>query len=441
MRKIQLLLLSFILLWNSAIAYAGPREDYEEAYALYIAAATSVAAYNDRIGELTGRYLEQDGWHIDHYVQPQSRSGARFLLAKKESEPGKYLYVLAIVGTETAGDMKINLKFDKVYFAGTTAEEFALNAAKKDVARTEPQVHKGFVEFIDSGPSAVLRNAANTSLLLPDLLHMNPNDKLYLTGHSLGGAAATLAGARLLSLGTQPEQLQIITFGAPAVGNDAFAAAYAPVLPLTRVVIAGDPVTGVLQTLVGGYKQFGREITWEKPATIDEPHRITGYVDAALKNYYDKRQLARQAGVKIADPVAKKALNPGRVYIAPLQNNLPAAITGDFWYMREALVDEYRKTLPDCLIIDKTGTGNWREEALAAGCQWVIVPEISGSRLKEQKDSYLLTFNQLVLDADTGVAVDAAIFSTRTYNLTPLEAFIHTFKGINAHQTTWLKDR
>ena len=270
---------------------------------------------------------------------------------------------------------------------------------------------------------------------------MNPNDKLYLTGHSLGGAAATLAGARLLSLGTQPEQLQIITFGAPAVGNDAFAAAYTPVLPLTRVVIAGDPVTGVLQTLVGGYKQFGREITWEKPATIDEPHRITGYVDAALKNYYDKRQLARQAGVKIADPVAKKALNPGRVYIAPLQNNLPAAITGDFWYMREALVDEYRKTLPDCLIIDKAGTGNWREEALAAGCQWVIVPEISGSRLKEQKDSYLLTFNQLVLDAGTGVAVDAAIFSTRTYNLTPLEAFIHTFKGINAHQTTWLKDR
>lgn len=440
MRKIQLLLLSVILLWHSAIGYAGPREDYEEARALYIAAAASVAAYDDRVGELASRYLAQEGWHIDHYVQPQSRSGVRFLLAKKENEPGKYLYVMAIVGTETTGDMKINLKFDKVYFAGATAEEFARNAAKKEPARTDPQVHKGFNEFIESGPSAVLRNADNTPLLLPDLLHMNPNDKLYLTGHSLGGAAATLAGARLLSLGTKPEQLQVITFGAPAVGNEAFAAAYGPALPLTRVVIAGDPVTGVLQTLVGGYKQFGREITWSKPATIDDPHKITGYVDAALKNYYDKRQLARQAGVSIAEPAVKQTVNPGRVYIAPMQNNLPAALTDDFWYMREALVDEYRKTLPDCLIIDEAGTGNWREEAVAAGCRWVIVPEVSGTRLKEQKNSYLITFNQTVFDAATGVAVDAAIFSTRTYNITPLEAFIHTFRGISAHQAAWLKD-
>ncbi|QDR81513.1 lipase family protein [Sporomusa termitida] len=441
MRKIQLLLLSVILFWSSAIGYAGPREDYEEAHALYIAAAASVAAYHDRVGELASRYLEQEGWHIDHYVQPGSRSGARFLLAKKENEPGKNLYVLAIVGTETTDDMKINLKFDKVYFAGSTAEEFALNAANKNPPRTAPQVHKGFNEFIQSGPSAVLRNAENTPLMLPDLLHMNPNDKLYLTGHSLGGAAATLAGARLLNLGTKAKQLQVITFGAPAIGNDAFAAAYTPILPLTRVVIDGDPVTGVLQTLVGGYKQFGREIIWQKPATINDPHKITGYVDAALKNYYDKRQLARQAGVSIAEPVAKKAANPGRVYIAPMKDNLPAALADDFWYMREALMDEYRKTLPDCLITAETSTGNWREEAVAAGCQWIIVPEVTGIRLKEQKDSYLITFHQIVLDANTGAAVDAAIFSTRTYNLTPLEAFIHTFRGINAHQATWLKER
>ncbi|HWR45452.1 lipase family protein [Sporomusa sp.] len=440
MRRILIFLLSYMLLCNSAIGHAGPKEDYEEAYALYIAAGASVAAYNDRIGELASRYLEQDGWHIDHYVQPQKHTGARFLLAKKESEPGKYLYVLAIVGTETPGDMKINLKVDKVYFSGSSAEEFAANAAKRKLPNTSPQVHRGFNEFIQAGPAAILRNAHDAPLLLPDLLRMNHDDKLYLTGHSLGGAAATLAGARLLSLGIKPEQIKVITFGAPAVGNAAFAAKFEPILPLTRVVMSGDPVTGVLQTLVGGYKQFGREITWNMPVTTDDPHKITGYVDSALKNYYDKRKLALQAGVKLAGPAAEKQTSQGRVYIAPMQNNLPDTLASDFWYMREALVDEYRKTLPDCLLVDKNGTGSWQEQAIAAGCQWVIVPEVSGIRLKDKKNTYLITFHQTVYNVNTGAAVDAAVFSTGTYNITPLEAFIHTFKGISAHQTTWLKE-
>ncbi|HWR08481.1 lipase family protein [Sporomusa sp.] len=439
MKRILLLLLSYMLLWNSTIGYTGPREDYEEAHALYIAAAASVAAYNDRIGELASRYLEQDGWHIDHYFQPPEHSGARFLLAKKESAPGKYLYVLAIVGTETTSDMKSNLKFDKIYFSGSNAEEFAANAGKKALSKTDPQVHRGFNQFIQAGPAAILHNSQNAPLMFPDLLRMNPDDKLYLTGHSLGGAAATLAGARLLSMGINPEQIKVITFGAPAVGNAAFANKFEPILPLTRVVIDGDPVTGVLQTLVGGYQQFGREINWSMPATTEDPHKITSYVDSAVKNYYDKRQQARQAGVKLSDPAAKRPASPGRVYIAPMKNNLTGSLANDFWYMREALMDEYNKTLPDCLIVDGNETGNWLEQASAAGCRWVIVPEVNGVRLKEQKNAYRITFQQTVYNVSTGAVVDAAVFSSGTYNLTPLEAFIHTFKGVNAHQTTWLE--
>jgi len=433
MKKLVIFLLSFMLLWSPFLAYAGPIEEYEEAYKLYITVGASVAAYNGRIGELVNHYLEQDGWQIDHYIQPQGHTGARFLVAKKDLSNNTPLYVLAIVGTETNGDRKTDLKFDKVYFAGSNAEEFAANAAKKDVPSTEPKVHRGFYEFVQSGPSAILRNSHHAPLSLTKLLMADNSSKLYLTGHSLGGAAATLLGARLISMGIHPEQIEVITFGAPAVGNAAFAAKFEPTLHLTRVVNSGDPVTGVLQTLVGGYKQFGREIKWPTPDTIDEPHQLIGYVDSVLKNYYKKRSQAIAAGMELPTPAAAKQANHGRVYIFPLQNNLPTSLTTDFWYMHEALDDEYRQTLPDSVTADGPAVAAWREAATASGCRWAIVSEVSAVRIKQEKNIYYIILNQTVYDVATSAIVGTATFSTGTYNLTPLEAFIHVFKGMSPH--------
>jgi hypothetical protein len=408
--------------------YAGPKEDYEEAYKLYLTAAASTAAYSGRIGELANRYLEQDGWQIDHYVQSQGHTGARYLIAQKEGIP---YYLVAIVGTENDRDIETDLKIDKVYFAGSNAEEFAANAAKKDIPGTEPKVHRGFNQFVQSGLSAVLRNPRQVSLSIPDLLLSDQTRKLYLTGHSLGGAAATLAGARLLSVGINPEQLEVITFGAPAVGNDAFATKFSPTLHLTRVVSSGDIITGVLQTLVGGYRQFGREIKWRPPATVDDAHQLIGYIDSAIKNYYDKRRLAVAAGMQLPAPSADKQKNPGRVYIAPLGNNLPVGLMEDFLYMQEALQDEYQQTLPD--YVTANAQTDWREAASASGCRWAIVSDVSAMRVKQQKNTYYITLTQTLYDVTAGTATTTATFSTATYNLTPLEAFIHTFKGMHAH--------
>ena len=49
--------------------------------------------------------------------------------------------------------------------------------------------------------------------------------------------------------------------------------------------------------MVGGYKQFGREILWELSAAAANPHQMTEYGDMAIKNYYDKREQAIQDGV------------------------------------------------------------------------------------------------------------------------------------------------
>ncbi|MEN6565984.1 MAG: hypothetical protein ABFC57_06755, partial [Veillonellales bacterium] len=435
-RLLLLLLVAGVLVCIPIISFAGPKEDYEQAYKIYLAAGASAAAYSDRLGDLANRYMEQDGWQIDHYIQVQGHTGARYLIARKEGIP---YYIVAIVGTENKRDIKTDLNVGKVYFAGSTPAEFAANAAKKDIPDTEPKVHRGFNEFIQAGPSAVLQNSQHTPISLPSLLTADKSRKLYLTGHSLGGAAATLAGARLLSIGISPEQMEIITFGAPAVGNAAFAAKFGPNLPLTRVVNSGDPVTGVLQTMVGSYQQFGREIKWYPPDTIDDAHRLTSYMDAAIKNYYDKRRQAIEAGMELPAPTAAKQTANGRVYIVPLRNNLPSDLTTDFWYMQEALQDEYRQTLPDYVTANsQTVPAAWQEEATASGCRWALTSEVSAIRVKQEKNTYYITVTQTVYDVATGTAVDTATYSTGTYNLTPLEAFIHAFKDMSAHQNSWL---
>lgn len=122
MKKLVLFLFSFTLLLYPFFVHADPREDYEEAYKLYIAAGASGAAYSDRIGELATRYLAQGGWQIDHYVQAQGHTGARFLIAKKEHPGDAPEYLIAIVGTENNKDLKTDLKVDKIYFAGSNTD-------------------------------------------------------------------------------------------------------------------------------------------------------------------------------------------------------------------------------------------------------------------------------------------------------------------------------
>nr|WP_092073206.1 lipase family protein [Dendrosporobacter quercicolus]NSL48738.1 lipase family protein [Dendrosporobacter quercicolus DSM 1736]SDM55617.1 Lipase (class 3) [Dendrosporobacter quercicolus] len=432
MKRLLALSFSLLLVVMPVRGLAGPQEEYETAYKLYIAAGASAAAYHDRAGLLAARYLARDGWRIRHYIQPDGQSGARFVLAEKDLSDKRQLAVLAIVGTETAGDIKMNLQVEKVPFPGVTAGE--ADSAPAVIPPDSPKVHKGFHRFTQSGLAAILRDSGNLedSAFLPDLLQIIKTHQLLITGHSLGGAAATLAAAGLISAGAAPEQLEVITFGAPAVGNAAFAQKYEPQLRLTRVVMRGDPVTGVLQTLVGGYKQFGREIIWSDPPG-DNPHELLGYVDAAIRNYYDKRQAA---GIAPLPPKTAASDTQRSAYIAPLQNNLPAAFQNDFRYMQEALWDEYRQILPESAFA--SGAADWKQEAAKLGYRWLIVPEVRAIRLQQAKNTYYVTLQQTIYDARTGNAVDTAIFSTATSQLTPLEAFIHSFRGLSVHTAEWL---
>ena len=58
----------------------------------------------------------------------------------------------------------------------------------------------------------------------------------------------SLVAERLVEKGVPKAQVPVITFGAPAVGNKAFADVYGKRIDLIRVVTSLDPVPGSLQT-------------------------------------------------------------------------------------------------------------------------------------------------------------------------------------------------
>ncbi len=106
--------------------------------------------------------------------------------------------------------------------------------------KSRARVHRGFLEELDK-----IWNQIHT-----DLEKYIANRSLYVTGHSLGGAMATLTGMHRGCAG-------IITFGQPRTGRrirDAFKSAYHH-----RYVNGDDPVTRLPPRLFGYYRHFGEK--------------------------------------------------------------------------------------------------------------------------------------------------------------------------------------
>lgn len=108
--------------------------------------------------------------------------------------------------------------------------------------------------------------------------------QVYVTGHSLGGALATLAAfdiAKALQ-GVQKEtHVVCYTFGAPRTGNHAFAHDYQKVVPDTWSII-NDQVCTLLPTLVVRCRQCadvwtqGPDHAWlARPVTVLLSHTCT----------------------------------------------------------------------------------------------------------------------------------------------------------------------
>ena len=435
-------LIVLLCLLTGQVSAASAIADYNEARKLYIAAGACMAAYSNRAGSLAVAAFEQEGWRVEPFRVTGEKADSRYLLAwDANSVADQDVYILAVAGTENARDVKVDLRANKVFFAGGTLEEFAANAARKELSPDLPRVHEGFNQA-----SMVLLTAQTAQAndhhpagfrLLSRILQEDKQDKVYLVGHSLGGAVVTLVAARLLDMGVNPEQIEVITFGAPAVGNEAFERMYGGKFPVVRVVAPEDPVPLALRKVFGGYRHIGAELRWPLPQTLKSyfTHNVPIYLDLVLRNYYAKRRLAINEGV--LSPVQPVDGKP-RLYVAAIKNNLPAALNTEFPFMQEALWDEYDSLLPG-IVRD---SGNAPElsnfaKAAAAGCEFMAMSEIQATRVRDENTWYV-SLNQTVYRVADGKVLNVGIYGSSTKDLTPLVALINNARQMGRESGAWL---
>ena len=88
-----------------------------------------------------------------------------------------------------------------------------------------------------------------------------PNYKILTTGHSLGGALASIAAGTIAdNKYASPNNIMMITFGQPRVGDSKYAASMNKLVPYTfRVINGRDPVV-LVPPMKYGYHHHGKEI-------------------------------------------------------------------------------------------------------------------------------------------------------------------------------------
>ena len=133
--------------------------------------------------------------------------------------------------------------------------------------RSPRRVHAGFLRDIDGIWPAI-------RLRLEQLHRKRPGRRVWFTGHSLGGALATLAAERY------PHTTGIYTYGAPRVGNERFAAAFR--VPAFRIVNNNDVVSWVPPPWLGGYRHVGQEILITAAGDlVEDPSAFAEFSDLA----------------------------------------------------------------------------------------------------------------------------------------------------------------
>lgn len=152
-------------------------------------------------------------------------------------------------------------------------------------------VHRGFLANLEpawDGIQTALRNA-------PKL------EAIYLTGHSLGGAMAVLAAARLLATRAFGRKIEgIYTYGQPAVGDGSFASWGTRKMGsmLFRHVYNHDIVPHLPPASSGDFVHFGSEYrsdgastkeVWKASATVKPLQFALGAVAGALLEFATRR--------------------------------------------------------------------------------------------------------------------------------------------------------
>jgi hypothetical protein len=386
---------------------------YDEARLISLAAGACAGTYKNKASALEYRYLGEYGWEITPQTVKDNGVTANFMIATHPGmAAGTNLCILAFRGSSSVGDWKQNFKFDQVNYGGTNPAEFQQVAQTPAKKGNYPKVHRGFNQYVQTAFKLKLDlNEDGQEDNLIDLLKTHPQLRVLVTGHSLGGAAATLFAERLVAMGIPKEQLPVVTFGAPAVGNEAFAKQYGDKIDLIRVRNVHDIVPKVLYATGGNYTQFGKEIIFPLSNKYsDMSHPISLYYDYAVKYYYDTMDEGIALGYIKHTPLEKLTGTAPLVAVVarPLGKESDPRYTPN---ILRFVIHEYKSLLPRYTFL--TDEHNQLQDAnlqqllsLAATkkASYLIVLE-AGLKPAGQEGKFYTTLNQGVFKVPTGTLV------------------------------------
>jgi hypothetical protein len=177
--------------------------------------------YNSDRLDVIDKYILSD----PNYYIGMPLSDAQAYLWISESE---HIAIVCFRGSDSLRDMADNFNIETM--------ELLLSTPEKE--RITVGVHTGFYEQVKSIISPILMDL---------IYYQNKYDKVICTGHSSGGALATICCAiiyeRLFTACTKPKIVSCITFGSPRVGDSRFVKYFNKYIKeCWRITNAQDPV-------------------------------------------------------------------------------------------------------------------------------------------------------------------------------------------------------
>ncbi|WP_412971451.1 lipase family protein [Glaciecola sp. MF2-115] len=183
-------------------------------------------------------------------------------LQKKDEKSGKNLITIVFQGSQEPQDWMTNLSFKDINFL-----------KRGNVHRGFYQGFRLFFQTLRKYSKDANNNIPNT--VFDNIDVFNQTSKIILTGHSLGGALATLTSCYLMEQGIKSENIEVYTFGAPPVGAIDYCNYYKEKLAIYRLVNSDD-VVPKLEKITNLF-HLGKEILL--PSNQGEVHACEGYID------------------------------------------------------------------------------------------------------------------------------------------------------------------
>ena len=406
MRKI--ILVTLIALLNFTTCAASDEDELNTAEIRLMCAVCSLGAYSGDESFLLRSMLASRGWTIEKLSKKNALDDAKAFLVSKGT-----VKILAVAGTESLKDVEVDFRAGRV----PLNDDVPLDEDEKRPG-DKIFVHRGFRDYADVVLSDGLFERLQTSLT------KNPDEKLYLTGHSLGGSVAIVMGLRLADAGVDKNRFAVVTFGSMAVGSRALAKSYEDKIDVTRIVMKGDVLNKSTRAL--GFVEFGEVVKYDSFGDDNHSeHKIAVYLDSAIRDYYDaggtlnhEAQDKVDASIYVAPVLLEKdnfrkfdaklivnAINDSLAnHFSQLLFAKPASVNIDERQVMDADFDEYIAAGRD------------------AGCKYTLIRILRAKKIRDARSGErLVTLEEIIFDAN-GFPLSMQTSGASTENLTLLEA-------------------